>query len=121
MRVSTSPQTGDSHLGVPAAGNGIARPRNYILTQMPEAQYHYLSKFLIPQDMPLGLHLSQPHQEIENVYFPTSGLISTDALTESGDSVEVGVTGRGLPANGTFRHHAGVRCRLSYPLVDLPG
>jgi CRP-like cAMP-binding protein len=74
--------------------NGAARPRNYILSQLPEAQFLYLAKFLVPLEMPLGMHLSQPHQEIEHLYFPTSGLISTDALTESGDSVEVGVTGR---------------------------
>ncbi|WP_263383415.1 Crp/Fnr family transcriptional regulator [Granulicella arctica] len=92
---------------LPSTGNGLARPRNYILAQMPEAQFHYLSKFLVPLDLPLGFHLSQPHQDIENLYFPTSGLISTDALTESGDSVEVGVTGR--------EGFAGVVGLLGYP------
>jgi CRP-like cAMP-binding protein len=90
----TSSQTADAQVVSPSAGNGAARSRNYILAQMPESQFHHLAKFLVPVDLPLGLHLSQPHQEIENIYFPTSGLISTDALTESGDSVEVGVIGR---------------------------
>jgi CRP-like cAMP-binding protein len=75
-------------------GNGSVRPRNYILSQMPEAQFQSLAKFLVPVELPLGFQLSQPHQDIEYVYFPTRGLISTDALTENGDSVEVGVTGR---------------------------
>jgi len=75
-------------------GNGVARPRNYILSQIPEPQFQHLARFLVPLELPLGLHLSKPDQDIENLYFPTSGLISTDALTESGDSVEVGVTGR---------------------------
>jgi CRP-like cAMP-binding protein len=75
-------------------GSTLARPRNYILSQMPEAQFQHLAKFLVPIELPLGLHLSQPHQDIEYLYFPTRGLISTDALTEGGDSVEVGVTGR---------------------------
>ena len=73
---------------------GSTRPRNYILSQMPEAQFAAISKSLVPFELPLHMQLSQPNQEIEYAYFPTSGLISTDALTESGDSIEVGVTGR---------------------------
>lgn len=75
-------------------GGTSARPRNYILTQMPEGQFAALAKALVPVELPLGMQLSQPNQDIEYLYFPTSGLISTDALTESGDSIEVGVTGR---------------------------
>ncbi len=48
------------------------------------------------------MRLSEPNEPIEYVYFLNSGLISTDALTEKGESVEVGVIGRegfaGLPA-----------------------
>ena len=48
------------------------------------------------------MQLSLPHQPVEFLYFPVSGLISTDALTEKGESVEVGLIGRegfaGLPA-----------------------
>jgi len=61
-----------------------------------------LAKFLMPVDLPLGMQLSEPNRPIEYVYFLNSGLISTDALTEKGESVEVGVIGRegfaGLPA-----------------------
>src|SRR3984885_1063535 len=56
----------------------------------------------MPVDLPLGMQLSEPNRPIEYVYFLNSGLISTDALTEKGESVEVGVIGRegfaGLPA-----------------------
>jgi CRP-like cAMP-binding protein len=48
------------------------------------------------------MRLSEPNEPIEYVYFLNTGLISTDALTEKGESVEVGVIGRegfaGLPA-----------------------
>jgi CRP-like cAMP-binding protein len=48
------------------------------------------------------MRLSEPNEPIEYIYFLNSGLISTDALTEKGESVEVGVIGRegfsGLPA-----------------------
>lgn len=79
-----------------------SRPRNLILAQLPDAEYEALVKFLVPVDLPLGMQLSQPNELIEYVYFLNSGLISTDALTEKGESVEVGVIGRegfaGLPA-----------------------
>jgi CRP-like cAMP-binding protein len=80
----------------------LPRPRNLILSQLPEAEYAALAKFLVPVDLPLGRRLSDPNLPIEYIYFLNSGLISTDALTEKGESVEVGVIGRegfaGLPA-----------------------
>ena len=78
------------------------RPRNVILAQLPEDEYAPLAKFLVPVDLPLQKELSQPNSLIEYVYFLNSGLISTDAITEKGEQVEVGVIGRegfsGLPA-----------------------
>lgn len=78
------------------------RTRNVILAQLPEDEYAAFAKFLTPVDLPLGKQLSEPNLPIEYVYFLNSGLISTDALTERGESVEVGVIGRegfaGLPA-----------------------
>jgi CRP-like cAMP-binding protein len=80
----------------------LPRPRNLILAQLPDAEYEPLAKFLVPVDLPLEMRLSEPNEPIEYVYFLNSGLISTDALTEKGESVEVGVIGRegfaGLPA-----------------------
>jgi CRP-like cAMP-binding protein len=80
----------------------LPRPRNLILAQLPDAEYETLAKFLVPVDLPLEMRLSEPNEPIEYIYFLNSGLISTDALTEKGESVEVGVIGRegfsGLPA-----------------------
>jgi CRP-like cAMP-binding protein len=80
----------------------LPRPRNLMLAQLPDAEYEGLAKFLVPVDLPLEMRLSEPNEPIEYVYFLNSGLISTDALTEKGESVEVGVIGRegfsGLPA-----------------------
>jgi CRP-like cAMP-binding protein len=80
----------------------LSRPRNLILAQLPDAEYEPLAKFLVPVDLPLEMRLSEPNEPIEYIYFLNSGLISTDALTEKGESVEVGVIGRegfaGLPA-----------------------
>jgi CRP-like cAMP-binding protein len=61
---------------------------------MPEEQYRAISRFLVPVDLPLGMRLGEPNEPQDFLYFPVSGLISVDALTERGESVEVGVIGR---------------------------
>lgn len=80
----------------------LSRPRNIILSQLPEAEYLPLAKHLVPVDLPLGKKLSEPNEPIEYIYFLNNGLISIDAMTKKGESVEVGVIGRegfsGLPA-----------------------
>ncbi len=57
---------------------------------------------LVPVELTLNKALSSPNEPIEYLYFLNSGLISTDAVTLKGESVEVGVIGRegfsGLPA-----------------------
>jgi len=79
-----------------------ARPKNIVLSQLPEAEYALLARWLQPVDLPLNKALSEPNQPIEYIYFPNTGLISTDAMTEKGETVEVGLIGRegfaGLPA-----------------------
>src|SRR5580692_8662420 len=80
----------------------LPRPRNLMLAQLPDAEYETLSKFLVPVELSLEMRLSEPNEPIEYIYFLNSGLISIDALTEKGESVEVGEIGRegfaGLPA-----------------------
>ena len=61
---------------------------------MPEEQFKAIARLLVPVDLPLGMRLSVPNAPVEYVYFPVSGLISVDALTDRGESVEVGVVGR---------------------------
>jgi CRP-like cAMP-binding protein len=81
---------------------GPRRSRNAILAHLPEEQYAKLAGALQPVELTLGMELSQPHEVIEYVYFPESGLISTDALTSNGEVIEIDVVGRegltGLPA-----------------------
>jgi len=79
-----------------------SRPRNVILAQLPAEEYAALGRYLTPVELPLGKRLSEPNLPIEYVYFANSGLISTDAVSVSGEQVEIGVIGRegfsGLPA-----------------------
>ena len=65
-----------------------------MLLRMPEEQFAALARHLVPVDLPSGMQLSEPNQPVRYIYFPVSGLISVDALTQKGESVEVGVIGR---------------------------
>jgi CRP-like cAMP-binding protein len=75
---------------------------NAMLGQLPGDEYEALAKSMVEVELPLNKTLSEPNELIEYVYFLNRGLISTDAMTQSGESVEVGVIGRegfsGLPA-----------------------
>ena len=103
-----------------------SRPRNLILSLMPEEPYRQLARSLVPVEMPQGMQLSTPNELVEHIYFPVSGLISVDALTDKGESVEVGVIGRegfaGLVcaaepcADGPLGGDAGSGFGLSHPL-----
>ena len=98
-----------------------------ILAKLPEVQLAGLAKFLVPVDLPLGMRLSEPNQPVEHAYFLLSGLVSTDTLTASGESVEVGVVGRegftgvsGLLGHPQMQHSvqmqgsgSGLRIRMS--------
>lgn len=104
-------------------------PQNLLLAQLPESQASFLNRHLTPVDLPLGMRLSDPHQPIEYAYFPLSGMISTDALTSAGESVEVGVIGRegfsgvaGLLGHNQMQHTvqvqgAGRGLRIKMPIL----
>jgi CRP-like cAMP-binding protein len=53
-----------------------------------------LAPHLALMDLPQGMPLLQPDKRTEYIYFIERGLASTDALSSTGRSVEVGVTGR---------------------------
>ncbi len=91
------------HISTPVNSTANStRPRNTILSQLPADEYGALAKNLVAVDLPLEQRLSEPNQPIEFLYFLNTGLISTDAVTMSGEQVEVGLIGRegfsGLPA-----------------------
>jgi CRP-like cAMP-binding protein len=79
-----------------------SRPQNLILAQLPADEYAALARHLTPIELQLNKRLSEPNQPIDYVVFPNTGLISTDAVSLTGEQVEVGVIGRegfsGLPA-----------------------
>ncbi len=72
----------------------IASARNKILAGLPAEQLAALALHFEFMDLPQGYILVKPDTRIEYLYFLEHGLASTDAITQNGRSVEVGVTGR---------------------------
>ena len=69
-------------------------PRNHFLANLPAEDFQRLSPKLVFVDLPQGMLLSDPDEPIAYNYFPETGLISTNATTPAGESIEVGMIGR---------------------------
>jgi CRP-like cAMP-binding protein len=67
---------------------------NRMLDRLPEDDWQQISSSLEEVELPLGMSLSEPDSQVEFIYFPTSGAISTVATTSAGESVEVFLAGR---------------------------
>lgn len=68
--------------------------RNLLLELLPDAEFEHLAKDLEPVDLPRGTDIELPNEEIQFVYFPTSGIASIVALGEKGESVDTTMVGR---------------------------
>jgi CRP-like cAMP-binding protein len=68
--------------------------RNVLLDLLPPAEFERLVDDLEWVSLPRGTDLEVPNQEIEHVYFPTSGIASIVALGENGESVDTTMVGR---------------------------
>jgi CRP-like cAMP-binding protein len=66
---------------------------NKILNALPAAEYKHVAAKLQSVALNLGDILYQPEDEIQNVYFVNTGVISLLAMLESGATVEAGVIG----------------------------
>ena len=71
----------------------VSRPDNFILANLPEEEFAKLSKGLVRVRLPLGFHFFEPLVQADFVYFPIAGVVSTTAVTEAGEVVEIGMTG----------------------------
>ena len=67
---------------------------NRLLDRLPDDEWLQVVSQLEDVEMPLGLKLSESDAQVDFVYFPTAGAISTVATTSAGESVEVYLAGR---------------------------
>jgi CRP-like cAMP-binding protein len=68
--------------------------RNVLLASIPQAELDRFADELEPVRLARSTDLEVPNQEIEYVYFPTSGIASIVALGENGESVDTTMVGR---------------------------
>jgi CRP-like cAMP-binding protein len=68
--------------------------RNVLLDSLPSAEFERLAGNLEPVSLPRGADLETPNEDIQSVYFPTSGIASIVALGENGESVDTTMVGR---------------------------
>lgn len=75
--------------------SAILNPRipNRILSALPQAEYEHLFAQLEHIEMPMGAVLYHPAEQMQHVYFPSSGTISVLAMVSSGTTIEVGMVG----------------------------
>ena len=69
-------------------------PRNHFLASLPQPELERIASKLVFVDLPQGMLLSEPDEPIAYLYFPEHGLISTNATTPAGESIELGMIGR---------------------------
>lgn len=67
--------------------------RNRILTSLPRTEISRLSPHLLPIDLPAGMTLMDPGQEITFAYFLETGMASVVVAMADGNMVETGITG----------------------------
>jgi CRP-like cAMP-binding protein len=73
---------------------GTMVSNNFILDSLPPAEYEMLQPWLEEVELKQGDVLYRVREQITNVYFPTTCLLSWTNSTEMGEMVEVGITGR---------------------------
>jgi CRP-like cAMP-binding protein len=68
--------------------------RNHLLAALPAGEFKRIAPELEPVSLPRPTELEAPNEEIEFVYFPTSGTASIVALDEGGESVDTAMIGQ---------------------------
>lgn len=78
-------------------------PGNKMLAALPANEYRRLADKLEPFDLKFGEIIYEPDVNMENVYFPNSGIVSFMTAIEKGSTLEVGFVGNeGMVGLSTF-------------------
>jgi CRP-like cAMP-binding protein len=68
--------------------------KNNLLAQLSRSDFELLSPYLITAQIERGTSLDEPGVEIEQVYFPLSGMISLLFVMQNGRTIETATIGR---------------------------
>jgi CRP-like cAMP-binding protein len=92
--------------------------QNYLLRALPVAEFRRLAPNLEPVRLPRPTELEAANEDVEFVYFPTTGVASIVALDESGESVDTAMIGReGMTGLSVF---LGTRQSPARTIVQIP-
>jgi CRP-like cAMP-binding protein len=106
--------------GIPAVAPRIETSRsNRFLVALPPDDYARLTPHLRPLTLERGTVLHDSGDQIEQVYFPHTGMVSLVAIMRSGATIETMTVGSG----GVVGHAAalGGRHAVGRAIVQLPG
>jgi CRP-like cAMP-binding protein len=91
---------------------------NRLLEMLPRTDLQTLSPSMTYVELAQGFLLFDPGEEVEQVYFPVSGMVSLVVVMQDGKAIEVATVGRegvvGAMA-GLGLHHAKVRAIVQLP------
>lgn len=91
---------------------------NFLLRSIPAGEFDRIAPALEPVRLPRPTELEAPNEDVEFVYFPTSGVASIVALDESGESVDTAMIGReGMTGLSVF---LGTRQSPGRTIVQVP-
>jgi len=77
------------------ASNELPDPAdNFLLGQLPKAEYKRIAASLEYVDLDLGQVLYEANHSRKQVYFPTKGIVSIIEMLEEGTSAEIALIGR---------------------------
>lgn len=109
-------------------GDGDDHPRdvdprgNHLLAALPKRERDRLARSLEPVRLPRPTELEAANEQVEFVYFPTSGIASIVAIGEGGESVDTAMIGReGMTGLSVFlgTGQAPMRTIVQVPLTGL--
>ena len=71
----------------------LLKDRNYLFHSIPEKEWGSLLPYIEQVTLPLGKVLYEPGVKMDNVYFPSSAIISLLYALENGSTAEIAVVG----------------------------
>ena len=80
----------DTNLAPP----GVDPLRNRLLAKLPRTDFDQLESHFVHEQLPQGVILAEANDEIDQVYFPISGMISLVIVMQDGKAIETGTVGR---------------------------
>src|SRR6185437_8168933 len=73
---------------------GVDPLRNKLLAKLPRTDFDQLESHFVHEQLAQGVVLAEASDEIDQVYFPISGMISLVFVMKDGKAIETGTVGR---------------------------